>query len=200
MRKFLIGVVFGACLSTATIVSASTTIEAVLFPTNFEFNGITKQLDDEYVVMNYNGHAYVPIRFIIENMDANIRYEEASQKIIVKYGHLDIVDPEEKSVRIGNLILTKDGANTKVTGQLQMDFNGHLGANLSFYDDNGEKLGFVVFNQRYPKGIQSFELTGKGDFTNYSTVKLNVGYLNGLKGRSNPNMEMENHVMGDSEA
>lgn len=93
---------------------------------------------------------------------------------------MESLSNEEPNVQIGNLILTWDGDRTKVTGQWQMNIDGHLGANLSFNNDEGEQLGFVVFNGRYEKGLPTFELMGAGDFTSYSTVKFHVGYLNGV--------------------
>jgi hypothetical protein len=45
-----------------------------LFPASFEVNGQTKQLGSEYTVLNYNGHAYVPVRFVAESLGAGVRY------------------------------------------------------------------------------------------------------------------------------
>jgi hypothetical protein len=49
------------------------------------FNGQSKDVDNEYTTLNYNGHAYVPVRFVAEHMGGNIRYEESSKSIMINY-------------------------------------------------------------------------------------------------------------------
>lgn len=59
MRKFVLGLIFGFGLSLGTLVFASNSIETLLFPVKYTFNGMDKQLDEAYVTLNYKGHAYV---------------------------------------------------------------------------------------------------------------------------------------------
>jgi hypothetical protein len=49
-------------------------IQAYLFPAKIEINGQSKELPSEYKVLNYNGHAYVPIRFIGVSLVLGVRY------------------------------------------------------------------------------------------------------------------------------
>ncbi|MDQ0878886.1 hypothetical protein QFZ77_007545 [Paenibacillus sp. V4I3] len=85
MKKFVLGLICGIGLAVTTGVYASDTIQAYLFPAKFIFNGETKELDTkEYVVLNHNGHAYVPVRFVAENMGALVKYEEATKTIQIK--------------------------------------------------------------------------------------------------------------------
>ncbi|AEG60056.1 stalk domain-containing protein [Desulforamulus ruminis] len=188
MKKFILGLLCGVIISTSSIVYASDYVQTTLFPAKFIINGQSKELKSEYTILNYSNHVYVPIRFVAENMGAIIDYNNNTKTININNisgDLLTIKDPEENLVRVGNLNLVKDGNNTRVTGNIEILLSGTniIGANLSFYNDKGEKMGFVVISGNIPQGLQRFEVTGTGDFTNYSSVKLNVGYLNGVKNR-----------------
>lgn len=188
LKKFILGLLCGIIISTSSIVYASDFIQTTFFPAKFIINGQSKELNSEYTILNYNNHAYVPIRFVAENMGAIVDYNDNTKTISINNiseDSLTIKDPEENFVRVGNLNLTKEGNNTRVTGNIEISLPGTntIGANLSFYNEKGEKIGFVVISGDIPQGIQRFEVTGTGDFTNYSSVKLNVGYLNGVKNR-----------------
>ncbi|SFM20356.1 Copper amine oxidase N-terminal domain-containing protein [Paenibacillus sp. 1_12] len=74
MKTFLFGLACGILVTASTAAYASDTIQAYLFPVGFEVNGQDKKLDNEYTVLNYNGHAYVPIRFVAENLGMGVRY------------------------------------------------------------------------------------------------------------------------------
>jgi hypothetical protein len=73
-------------LTATTTVYASNSIQAYLFPVKFEFNGIEKKLSNEYVVLNHLGHAYVPVRFIADNMGAAVDYDIDKATISFKFG------------------------------------------------------------------------------------------------------------------
>ncbi|MGO4498419.1 ankyrin repeat domain-containing protein [Paenibacillus sp. 2RAB27] len=86
MKKIVFGMVLGAGITFSTAVYASDAIQAMKYQVEFLFNGVTKQLDSEYTVLNYNGHAYVPIRFVAESMRAHVEFNEADKQISIKYG------------------------------------------------------------------------------------------------------------------
>jgi hypothetical protein len=84
LKRFILGLICGIGLTATTAVYASDTIQTYLFPAKFAFNGVTKEVDNkEYVVLNHQGHAYVPIRFVAENMGALVKYEESTKTIIL---------------------------------------------------------------------------------------------------------------------
>ncbi|SDN40974.1 Copper amine oxidase N-terminal domain-containing protein [Paenibacillus sp. yr247] len=74
MKKFILGLACGVLLTASTAVYASGTIQAYLFPVAFEINGHEKKLDSEYTALNFNGHAYVPVRFVAESLGMGVRY------------------------------------------------------------------------------------------------------------------------------
>jgi hypothetical protein len=185
MKKLIIGLVCGIFLTIGTQTFASSTLETILFPVKYIFNGAEKQLSGDYVTLNYKGHTYVPVRFIGENLGAIVFYDDTSKTIYLNNtGKPDnLTDPDYNGISVGNLILTKDGQNTKVTGQLKMENMGNeknmVGAKLSFYNDKAEKIGEVaITGTNFGNTTQTFEAIGTGDFRVYSTVKLHIGAVN----------------------
>lgn len=85
MKKFILGFSCGIALTATTAVYASDTVQAIFFPVKYVFNGQNKELNSEYTTLNYHGHAYVPVRFVVENMGGEIRYDESSKNILINY-------------------------------------------------------------------------------------------------------------------
>lgn len=184
MKKIIIGAVLGFIISASSIAFASESIQALLFAVKFQFNGKGVEIGEEYKVLNYDGHTYVPIRFVAENIGAAIDYDTDNETIVIKNGPLDVTDPNYKGISVGNLILTKDGENTKVIGQLKMENMANeknmVGANLSFYNEKDEKIGEIAITRHdFGNEAKSFEAIGVGDFRSYSAVKLHIGAVNG---------------------
>lgn len=96
MKKFFVGLVCGVALSATTAVYASDTIQAYLFPAKFVIHGESKQLDGEYVVLNHNGHAYVPVRFVAESLGELVKYEESTKTISIDATNLSKKLPLDK--------------------------------------------------------------------------------------------------------
>lgn len=184
MKKFVLGLCCGLFIACSSIAFASDSIQVLLFPAHFEINGSKISMNDEYKVLNVDGHAYVPVRFVAEQLGATIDYDQEQQKIFVKNRKLDLSDPDYNGILVGNLILTKNGSNTKVTGQLQIEGVGNtkntVEATLAFYNDNSEKIGEVAIRgDDFGVDAQTFVSEGLGDFRAYSTVNLHVGHVNG---------------------
>lgn len=119
------GLCCGLLFAGTSVAVASDSIQALLFPASFEINGTQMVMSKDYKVLNVDGHVYVPIRYVAVNLGATIDYDADLQKIFVKNAALNITDPDYKEISIGNLILTKAGKNTKVTGQLEMQGVGN---------------------------------------------------------------------------
>ncbi|MNI10803.1 hypothetical protein D3C73_639290 [compost metagenome] len=102
LKKFLLGLTCGIAFTATTAVYASETINTYLFPVKYVFNGQSKELDNEYTTLNYNGHAYVPIRFVAENMGSIVGYDESTQTIRINYNtdssHTSLTDNEAKDI------------------------------------------------------------------------------------------------------
>jgi hypothetical protein len=129
------------------------------------------------------GHVYVPIRFVAEHLGATIDHDAELHKIFVKNSDLDLTDPEYEGISVGNLILTKAGTATKVTGQLIIAGVGStqnmIEARLSFYNDNSKQIGEVIIKgNKFGVFAQTFVGDGVGDFRAYSAVNLQITKVN----------------------
>ncbi len=101
MKKFLTGLLCGLLLATSTAVFASDTIQTVIMDAKFKFDGVVRELDDDNrIVLNYNGSAYVPVRFVAENAGKLVGYDAATQTISINSTPLNdklIIDSEFKT-------------------------------------------------------------------------------------------------------
>ncbi|WP_282936144.1 stalk domain-containing protein [Paenibacillus sp. RC67] len=196
-KPFVLGLCFGIVIACSSIAFASDSIQALLFPARFEINESNISLNEDYKVLNVDGHAYVPVRFVAEHLGATIDYDQEQQKIYIKNRKLDLSDPDYNEIYVGNLILTKDGSSTKVTGQLKIEGVGStkntVEATLAFYNDNSEKIGEVEINGNdFGVDAQTFVSEGLGDFRAFSTVNLHVGHINGHNVSAAPSIIYEN--------
>lgn len=78
-KKLLLALIAGGCISAASVVSSSDSIQARLFSGSIYFNNdpADKQSRD-FEILNYNGSVYVPLRYIAENMGGRVHYDEAN--------------------------------------------------------------------------------------------------------------------------
>ncbi|MCP1306116.1 stalk domain-containing protein [Paenibacillus tyrfis] len=182
-KKFIIVLTTMGVLSGLTTgVLAADSIRALLFPVTYKFNDQVKELGKEYITLNYEGHVYVPLRFVAENMGGAVAYEESTGTVYVKNkGTLDIknITSTSDSVNLGNLILTKEEGNkTKVSGSLEMLYGSDdIDSVLKFFNEKNEEIGHVDIKGNFKEGLNNFEATGDGDFRSYSSVKYSVSRI-----------------------
>lgn len=185
MRKFILGLVVGVCL-TSSVVYTAMVAPAVVTDMRLCFGGRFDQrfyFDDP--VLLYDGKAYAPVRRIVETLGANVHYDEDMKEVVIfrrEWSGEAITDPKyEQYVKVGNLALIRDGARTLVSGDIWVggECPASIGANLSFYREDDTQIGEVVISGDYPPGIHTFETSGEGDFTDYSKAVLYVGMYNG---------------------
>lgn len=83
MKRSIVFAVIALLLFSYPTVYASEFIKAYLFPVQLEVNGQIKPLPQEYQILNVNGHAYVPVRYVSESMGLGVRYDEKNQVISI---------------------------------------------------------------------------------------------------------------------
>lgn len=83
MKKFVSGFLFGLLRALAPFAYATGKIEADLFPVKLWLNGEQKKLPEEYEILNYGGHAYVPIRYLAEQLGGKVSYDEREGAVSV---------------------------------------------------------------------------------------------------------------------
>lgn len=197
VKQFVWGLVCGVALASSSVAFASSSIQALFFPAHFEINGSTVSLPPEYKVLQVEGRTYVPVRFVAENLGATVDYDPSTQRLVIKNQKLDITDPNYATVAVGNLIVTKEGNQSKVTGQLQIEGVGNsqnsIEGILSFYNANQEKLGEVMIRGNdFGVVAKAFTVYGSGDYREYKTAKLQVQKVNDEKIAVEPEIAYEN--------
>ncbi|WP_103996122.1 stalk domain-containing protein [Paenibacillus sp. UNC499MF] len=196
MKKFLLGLACGAALTATTAVYASESIQAYLFPVKFVINGENKTPNGPVETLNYNGSAYVPIRYLAESMDSAVIYDHPSKTITID-SRFTIVDVNNPYSKAGFLSVSKEGDHAKIKGKLYIghgswnhkfidamksmnptvDYSKTQGSgNLVFWNAKGEVLEKVpyqisdILNQS--EQIVNFETTSQKDITGYAAVTL----------------------------
>lgn len=186
MKKLMWGLVCSVVLASSSVALASNSIQAFLFPVQIEINDSAVSMPKDYKVLQVDGRAYVPIRFVAENLGATIDYDSSTKKMMIKNQKLDLVDPTCKTISVGNLIVTKDGNHSKVTGQIEIEGVGNsqnsIEAKLSFYNASHKKLGeSVIQGKNVGVDAQTFVTQGNGDLREYATVTLQIESVNDKK-------------------
>lgn len=64
MKRFILGVSCGFAIACSSVAFASNSIQALLFPVGFEINGDNMALDEDYKVLNVDGHYHAGRNFM----------------------------------------------------------------------------------------------------------------------------------------
>ncbi|MBE1444092.1 stalk domain-containing protein [Paenibacillus sp. OAS669] len=201
MKNLLSGIFIGIALSLSSVVFAADAIQALLSPVKFEFNGEPRAMDSEYDTLNYKGHLYVPVRYVADNLGATVVYDEKEDKVLFRSGELNIPDSLTKGIAAGNLIFTKEGNRTKITGQLVYGRTGQyfhdshrqkwnqLEATLYFFGKQGEIIGEAdIKGDKFSSTPYSFETHTDQDISQYAYVQLYTYSINGSTIHEVPNL------------
>lgn len=77
MKKLPIFLICAFAITVTTSAMAAETLQTYIFPAKIQINGEEKPLDhSEYEILNYNGHAYVPIRFVSEGLGKLVKFDK----------------------------------------------------------------------------------------------------------------------------
>lgn len=99
-KKLLLGLSAGLLLAFSSIAYASDKLEVYLFPVKVAFEGVEKKLDDDYLVLNYKGYAYLPVRFVTDNLNAHVQYNDEKQ----------VIEIYKMDTRVGTPLVNEDQA------------------------------------------------------------------------------------------
>lgn len=86
MKKFIMGLLIGSIsmLSVGVMANTSSNIQVPAWLTGnvqFIFNGEYKSVPDEYGVLIYNDRTYLPTRFVAENLEAEIDWDDETRTV-----------------------------------------------------------------------------------------------------------------------
>ncbi|MDF2651263.1 MAG: copper amine oxidase-like protein [Paenibacillus sp.] len=195
MKKFIFGLICGITVTTSTAVYASETIQTYLFPVRYEINGQNTEMEKEYSTLNYNGHAYVPIRFIAENLGAFVDYNEQNKEIKINHfpASMDLLtDNKYPNIHFGLIDLYLDGGYTGIRGLLSLDDRKEpiikkeylINFKLNFYDKNNELMGSALGSTIYGTSAEKRTISNGeikhvaagevGDFSKYANVNFEI--------------------------
>jgi hypothetical protein len=143
MRKLILGLICGAAFSFATGVFASSSIQAILFPSTIKFQGYdsVKELNGNTTsVLNYNNSVYIPLRAFAETMGATVNYTSATG--------------EENSIPQIHVI----ARNTDISESKLIFKDDENYVNVGYMEavSQGVQQGFVKFNKDFKD--KTFEL------------------------------------------
>jgi hypothetical protein len=158
LKKLILGILIGCALSLTTAAVASNSVQAVIFPSKFFFNGTEKNLSSEYTVLNYKDHVYVPLRFVVESMGGSVIYTPSNDpsvpsQIEAIYATPDPADltihDSKNIVSVGklNILSVPDGARTVVQGQVMLNKSEYASSALTFTINFYDKSGKLVSNE-----------------------------------------------------
>jgi hypothetical protein len=157
LRTFIAGLCLGVGLAASTVVFASESIQAVLFPSkvSFHLGGQVKEIEGtgDDAIINYNNKAYIPLRTFAESMGAIVDYQAPSEAtgnlnrieiFSLTDNDLNIQD-SDGYVSLGQLRTEYDNVNQSprfVSGLLKVNKN-MAGKTLKIdaFDQSGTKIG-----------------------------------------------------------
>ena len=195
MKKIFLGILIGFGLSLATIVGASNTVQTYLFPSKVTINGVTQPLTGDYTVLNYEGHVYLPARYLAENIGGYIEYDPMAKEVKINYiqdSNQLLTDQVFPKFHVSVTSLELIGGRTKVSGVVSVDpaDGGNPQSHvvryaLNFYNSNKQLTGTLLGGSE-DKDIKDGEIrafTGwvDGDVTKYASIELDTGVFDHTK-------------------
>lgn len=167
-----------------------------LFPVKFVINGENKTPNGSVETLNYNGSAYVPIRYLAESMDSAVIYDHPSKTITID-NRFTIVDANNLYSKAGFISVSKEGSHSKISGKLYIGYGSwdhklinamksmnptvdysktQASGYLVFWNAKGEVLEKVPYQisgiEYQSEQIANFEATSQKDIAGYAAVTL----------------------------
>lgn len=83
-KQFISGVIVGGLLlSAGNVLANNASLPSITNWVKYKFNGEEKQLPSGYTTLNYDGHTYVPARFIAEELGAKVEWDDETKTVLV---------------------------------------------------------------------------------------------------------------------
>lgn len=83
-KQFIAGIIVGGVLlSGGNALANNTSLPTIMGWAKYLINGEEKQLPSGYTTLNFEGHTYVPTRFIAEELGADVKWDENTKTISI---------------------------------------------------------------------------------------------------------------------
>ncbi|WP_458411711.1 stalk domain-containing protein [Schinkia sp. CFF1] len=181
-KQFVAGVIVGGVLlSGGNVLANSAGLPSVMNWVKYKINGEAKALPSGYTTLNYEGHTYVPTRFIADQLGADVKWDDQTKTVTI-----------EKPVTNTEPVVNNQDENTNKTEEctkpdttryeelpVSKMINGvRVELDSIENDQNYTKLYVVVKNTnetlvQLNQGTASF----KSEFDTYANKDINGGVL-----------------------
>lgn len=182
-KQLFFGVVIGAVIVGIPTAFADQNISAAIQSVNYVFNGAPKPLGNDYVSINYNGHVYVPARFVAESLGASVGYNGNTQTITITSGSSGANGTQSSGViQFSNTKSQQDSFGyTNVIGIAKnTDSVTHsFTIVVSFFDASGNLLGTAsgAMNDLAAGDSKTFTCIATADYSKAASYKVQVDTL-----------------------
>lgn len=83
-KQFVAGVIVGGVLlSGGNVLANKVDLPSIMNWAKYKINGEEKALPSGYTTLNYNGHTYVPTRFIAEQLGADVKWDDQTKTVSI---------------------------------------------------------------------------------------------------------------------
>lgn len=101
-KQFIAGVIVGGVLlSGGNVLANNASLPSITNWVKYKINGEYKALPSGYTTLNYDGHTYVPTRFISEQLGADVEWDDKTKTVTIERPEVttsdEITNKEENS-------------------------------------------------------------------------------------------------------
>ncbi|EKN62808.1 copper amine oxidase N-terminal domain-containing protein [Schinkia azotoformans] len=83
-KQFIAGVIVGGVLlSGGNVLANNASLPSITNWVKYKINGEAKALPSGYTTLNYEGHTYVPTRFIAEQLGADVEWDDQTKTVTI---------------------------------------------------------------------------------------------------------------------
>ncbi|PWK04981.1 copper amine oxidase N-terminal domain-containing protein [Tumebacillus permanentifrigoris] len=150
-------------------------VEVQTTPIHFLFDGNEKLLDSEYRALMYNDHVYVPVRFVAENLNANVQWMPNTSSVVISWA--------------------KGAENRLLKNFVRNHADTYIGAVQSVSLGNVNYLAVTTLNDGYTMPTSAYLIDGASRETNLHTQIDSINSTNVVK-QGNQNLLLLSGISG----
>ena len=194
IRPYVIGFVAGAvCMVSTSVIAANSEVVAQVFnEAFFKINDKLVYAPSDQPVINYNNRAYVPVRFVAEQLGCEVGWDVATKQVTIKH-EPEVVEKvvEKVGAKIVYADADEDNSDKKVYSTLPVSKNGDgftatvkniIAKENTVYTDAGTKIFVKLENTSDSTRIQlipgstTLEVDGKKYAVNNISTNKDMGW------------------------